>query len=459
MRAKIILLFMIICSVMHSQSETDRIGLTAKPYGDSIVLRLVTTDYLFLEEIITSGYQVSRQEIDIENLKKVGEQVILSKNGNVKLGTQISLTSVRSSQYFEVLQRIQSNFSGNDKFKSKSDKQMFQQTLELASNVIGATDINASKYLGLRFTDESALEGKSYAYYLTMDHPREDRVVVLKTVVPSNILIDPPRPILYDLQSDFEKITLKWDREINNQNYFVYDIERSVDGKNFEVINDRPILNMYDNSIELDHAYYVDSVENYIPYTYRLVGWTYFADQGPPSKVRLGMGIDNIPPNKPNLGYLDLVEGSGVVLQWSVQDPMQEVNTFEVLKSHDLNTEFVKINQVAIDNNTFEFVDKESIKEYKNYYKVCAVDTAGNKACSGAKRLLVQDTSPPITPQGITSAIDSNGVVTLSWQPNREEDLWGYYVYRTNDKNTNFLRVTNHPFLGTTSMIQLVLIH
>ena len=70
-------------------------------------------------------------------------------------------------------------------------------------------------------------------------------------------------------------------------------------------------------------------------------------------------------------------------------------------------------------------------------------------SCSFPKRLVLQDISPPAIPHNFTGSIDSVGLVTLNWDSNVEEDLWGYYVYATNDTLTEFLRVTPRPIVAT----------
>lgn len=449
MRTILIILFISIQWTLHSQAENNNIAVLSKPYEDSIVLRIVTTDFVFLEEILRTGYTVERQEVDIASLSKVGEKKTLTSTGKIKLGTQVQLPALSGSKYYSVFEKLPNNLSKVQTMPS-NEKSMLMQSLLLASNVICATEIQASKHLGLRFTDTDVAKNKSYVYYISLNSPFDQKTIVLKSVVASNLKQDLPKPILLNVTSTYQQITVHWERTLNNKNYFVYDIERSSDGVNFEVLNEQPILHMYDQSLELDNAYYIDSVSNYIPFQYRLRGWSYFGDRSPASKLGFGMGIDDIPPQKPNLGYLNLIENKGVAIQWTAQDIYGDIESYEVLKSNDLNHGFDKINITPIANNIFEYLETSPVNNYKNYYKVCAIDTAGNKACSSAKRLLVQDKTAPKTPQLIESKIDTNGVVTLSWEANTEDDLWGYYVYRTNDTITNFLRVTNHPYLTTT---------
>lgn len=430
---------------MSAQIDSERISLISKPYGDSIVLRVMTNDYDYLKEIMTEGYVIKRQEVDVHNLNLVGDLIELNDGKKIKLGTQLALSSLRDSRYYASLE----SFGKIGSLESPENDQMFRQSFELASNVIGATDVNASKYLAIRFTDKDVEPGSAYIYYLELNHPNEERKIRLKTVVAENKLVSYPPPIINEINSSNRKIVVSWDREINNQNYFLYDVERSTDGVTYEVLNDIPLLQLYDKRLNTSQATYIDSVSNYTSYQYRIRGWSYFADRSPASEVRKGMGFDNVPPQRPSVAYLNVLENKGVVIQWSASEIENDLAQFEVWKSNDLNESFTKINSQVIRPNVFEYVEEERVDQYKNYYKVCAIDTADNRSCSTPKRLLLADLTPPTTPKLLETSIDSNGVVSLSWEANQEDDLWGYYVYKTNDKGTNFLRITNHPHLET----------
>src|SRR5690606_23446119 len=73
------------------------------------------------------------------------------------------------------------------------------------------------------------------------------------------------------------------------------------------------------------------------------------------------------------------------------------------------------------------------------------VDTAGNASYSTIIRGYLRDTVAPNPPTGLEGTIDSNGIVRLSWNPNSEADLDGYYVYFSNQEDHFFANLTGFP--------------
>jgi len=104
---------------------------------------------------------------------------------------------------------------------------------------------------------------------------------------------------------------------------------------------------------------------------------------------------------------------------------------------------------VLLDTNSTTFEDNNPNYFAKNYYKVCAVDTAGNFGCSHPTYGFINDTIPPSNPVGISGKIDSNGVMTLSWEQNRERDLKGYNVYYSNSQDGVYSKLTSYAIRDT----------
>jgi fibronectin type 3 domain-containing protein len=67
------------------------------------------------------------------------------------------------------------------------------------------------------------------------------------------------------------------------------------------------------------------------------------------------------------------------------------------------------------------------------------------------------DSIPPAPPQGLSGSIDSTGLVQLSWNLGKEENLKGYNIYYSNSKDHVFTTLNNHPIQDTiyTDSIQI----
>ena len=82
-----------------------------------------------------------------------------------------------------------------------------------------------------------------------------------------------------------------------------------------------------------------------------------------------------------------------------------------------------------------------------NHYIIAAVDTAGNASYSLNTYGHLIDSIPPNIPTGLTGRIDTNGLVHLTWNVNKEPDIMGYAIQFSNDSSHVFAVVTNKPVL------------
>jgi len=73
------------------------------------------------------------------------------------------------------------------------------------------------------------------------------------------------------------------------------------------------------------------------------------------------------------------------------------------------------------------------------------VGKGGEKSFSFPVLHQLEDSIPPQQPTGLIGFIDTTGVVTLHWNNNKEEDLNGYRVFRSNFQRSEFSQVTSEP--------------
>jgi hypothetical protein len=94
--------------------------------------------------------------------------------------------------------------------------------------------------------------------------------------------------------------------------------------------------------------------------------------------------------------------------------------------------------------NTFS--DKEFKFGEHYFYSVRAVSRrwglTGESSDSQKLEIIPLDTFPPLAPVGL-SAITGAGIVSLSWNPNKEKDLFGYKIYRRQEEDSTFTVLNN----------------
>jgi fibronectin type 3 domain-containing protein len=55
------------------------------------------------------------------------------------------------------------------------------------------------------------------------------------------------------------------------------------------------------------------------------------------------------------------------------------------------------------------------------------------------------DSIPPSIPKGLKASVDEFGKVQLEWQPNSDQDIYGYRIYRANFKDEELSQLTSGP--------------
>ncbi|MBI3781410.1 MAG: hypothetical protein HY278_10215 [candidate division NC10 bacterium] len=96
------------------------------------------------------------------------------------------------------------------------------------------------------------------------------------------------------------------------------------------------------------------------------------------------------------------------------------------------------------------FQDSDLVNDRTYYYIVKAVENQEPPWQEGLQSSEVSadpvDLTPPAPPQGVRAVPGPGTVVSLSWEPNRESDLLGYLVYRSDGPNRRPRRLVETPF-------------
>ena len=306
-----------------------------------------------------------------------------------------------------------------------------------------ATNMNkkAAQAAGVGFVDTSVESGKSYAYQIRVN---EDKTLMDEDV--DLILIDTkipykhPMPLGTRIEEGDGLIKLYWDAKVNRKAFCTYHVERSTDNRNFERIT---VLPLFLGSIEANENLYIDTVDNYQKYYYRVIGATRFGDEGKPSPVVEGMGRDLSPP----MGATNIeVEGNRktINIKWDLPFASKDLKGFYIGRSAETEGPFHYLNERPLSPSIRSFEDNNP-QIFEPYYVVVAIDTAGNTSHGFSVLASIEDHDPPAQPLGLTGKVDTNGIVTFQWDRNTEEDLLGYHIYMANGKNDVYQQLTRHP--------------
>ncbi len=272
----------------------------------------------------------------------------------------------------------------------------------------------------------------------------------------------PKIPIAVETISEEKTVLIKWNIELNKNNFFAYHLERSASSTGpFTRLNTEPLLFLKNHQLPEGGGnvqIYTDSIGvNYQAFYYRLIGINHFAEESQPSDVVKGMGVDKTPPFAPRILKHEDMEGNKAFIQWEKPVIEPDLKGFIVGRSNHPSGIFTPLHQSVLPVSDTEFIDTTPNPEAENYYEVAAVDTAGNITRSLSAYVLFPDLTPPVAPIDLVGSIDTNGLVTLNWTPNMEEDLLGYRVYWANAADHKFIMVSSDMITEPTYQYQVSL--
>lgn len=291
-----------------------------------------------------------------------------------------------------------------------------------------------AEFSALVYEDAQIKKDAIYVYKIVPNIPESEAINFSNGVVLVNTENNIYSAIILDVQEKEGSIILRWLREPYIGMYTAYSIERAPKGGTFKKLHEEPYVHglSKDSLVYNPYMVYMDSVDNYQAYDYRISGLTPFGEPGPYSSIYSGMGRDLTPPSEPVLKSAINTRGDEVTISWEHQGNDPDLMGFDIYRGHQYDDNYYKLNKETLSPTSREFTDVAALMLDRNYYYVNAIDTAGNTSSSRIAYGLIEDTIPPAPPVALEGSIDSNGIVTINWEKNSELDIQGYKVFFAN---------------------------
>lgn len=304
----------------------------------------------------------------------------------------------------------------------------------------------AATLAGLRFVDHNVKPNEKYLYRVhslvpttTMTIAFGDAFVATNEIKPLPI----PREPLIKFGDQSAMIT--WDPNQLRDVFTAYQIERSDDdGKTFHSITKFPLTPLTTGSDRTLSIIKYDSIQNDKTYQYRLRGMSPFAEISSPSKIITGRATATL-ANRAEIVKATVTTARSVMIEWQLQSTELDKKMIgvDVERSAMVDAGYQVINKSNIKPTDKNYEDKQPLAT--NYYRLATKGANGERLYSHPYLVQLEDSIPPRAPAGLHNAIDTLGVVTLSWDNNTEADLMGYHVYRANFKSAEYSRITVSP--------------
>jgi uncharacterized protein len=274
--------------------------------------------------------------------------------------------------------------------------------------------------------------------------PDEKYLYRLKTAAPSkglapdsiSVFISPseyePLPAVQEVIARFgnKGVMLSWDLQMLSQYFGSYYVEKSEDGgASFKKVNGLPVSNFNDATGKQTRMYFMDSLqENGKEYQYRVVGINPFGQAGPPSSIIKGKGKEML-MTVPNIRTAYVDKKGLLQVNWVFDEKANNaIRGFQLKRADNIKGPYENFGDTLSALRRTATM-KEALGA-SNYFILTALAKEGEGSSSFPVLVQPEDSIPPAIPSGLKAVIDTNGIVTLTWNGNTEKDLMGYKVYR-----------------------------
>jgi fibronectin type 3 domain-containing protein len=235
-------------------------------------------------------------------------------------------------------------------------------------------------------------------------------------------------------------LNISWD-EVTDEDIISYLLYRSVDNITF----------IYISSVPKGIEYYLDTnLSDGKTYYYVVTAIDDVPNESGISEVVFNTPKDSLPPSKPlNLNATTGLVYNSVRLSWdaNIEDDLMG---YTVYYSTAPGGPYVWFATLCLET-IYYIPGLEDDIIY--YFVIDAFDEVPNNSTKSKECFwIAPDRIPPIAPIGLSAcAQDVGGAVVLTWNPNTEDDLNHYAVYRSLD-NVTFLWIADIPGENTTYM-------
>lgn len=409
-----------------------QVGIMAKAFGDSVVIRWAPNHSALFRQALKSGYLLTRRS-SIDKKQQIDYQVVVKPWTTEEWLKNTTRKDTLAAVCSQLVNGRNTPIGANEDVTL--DKILDQQNqndlrMMLALVMADASPRNAMG-MALGWVDKKVTKGVKYTYYIVpLTDPKLYPVEITGTMLVNErketVMKMPPAKTTVGEHT----IRLQWNRRLAENSFSAYYLQRSDDGgKTFRRITKRPWIQP-PASIMDDMIQYTDSVpQNYRAYHYRIEGITPFGELAP-SEIIIAAAVDQTPP--PAVTDLEAkhLKCSQVKITWKYATTEPDFAGFVIAKGTSLEGPFTPLANRSLSIETREFIDTSAFPQLPNYYKVVAIDTARNLGLGMPVYCLIKDSEGPPQPTGLQGYIDTTGYVRIVWDGT--PDVMGYQVFSAN---------------------------
>ncbi|MDZ7659251.1 hypothetical protein [Fodinibius sp.] len=339
---------------------------------------------------------------------------------------------------------------------AESEKDMFftLRSNSVAGRLYTFVYPEVAQALGRLYIDSTVEVGERVTYKIEfvndLGEPQGDPIIQEFNI--NRYIPEPPENLT--VKNEGYSVTVKWeypkmgaddDKVIRFNLYRQYPETEQVELINDDIIIRRSNISSYQERFQTEELgremrYFISAID--------ITG-----QPGPPSEKVTHYIKDDIPPSvvsPVNAEYID----NKIEITWPVS-PETDLEGYYVYKSQDIRQGYKKLNSVPVAPLETIFRDSSITEGNRYFYKITAVDNAGNESPKSAAAMRhIADSEAPVTPSDLELSVTDDKRIRLDWNLSpRAEDLSRFIVLRSRlgtDNSESYTQLTGRGFIQNT---------
>lgn len=435
-RLLLFILSNILISALFAADSKEEIVLLHFNHGDSVSLRWIPKNEKLITRSTIHGYIVQRRKKGESTWQNISSELKPLSNKEMEIieAYNEDIYPLREVLYKEGRKEYaKENTSSKAKKESLNGDQSFEDAMLYAMTAFGADiSLQVAKAGALIYVDKNTEKNTIYEYRVvfadqTTNANANVGIVTVNTGQKTQL------PVIDDFMATFNEHTVdfQWTIEKLKGYYSAFRIERSSDSIHFTPLKEKPFIHGYTKEELKNIAIYKDSLPNQDDkFYYRITGYSPFGFYGPYSKILVGKGKYNFQHICIQIDTI-IFKKKYTEIQWKVDKKYQNrIKGLQVMRTRNFQ-EFKALNTTLLPASAKSYKDETNINS-SNYYGIVAYGYDGEQSKIDYKYAHYGDTIPPAFPSGLKAVIDSTGIITISWNANKEKDIYAYRLYASN---------------------------
>ncbi len=364
-------------------------------------------------------------------------------NGNwVKLTAEpITKTIVAAGENYSDKDQSFKRYANFMLRKPNTDK---EKNLKGFAGLMLLNDNKMAEYAGCYFEDNTVTAGKIYEYKLA-DADKNDADISTPIKVSTSTNAQIAVSGLSFMQQD-QNILLNWKKEEQHYAYKVY--RKSSSTATPTLVTTKPLLPATVKGEVANAFKYADTgLKAGSTYYYQVAAMDILNNETALSEP-LKITVKDLTLPKVVTNLINERKKKTFELRWQATKD-KNCTGYNVYRNSEADVSFKKINKQLLVPTATSFIDSNVAEKNAYAYYVESISPAGVKANSIVTKAVMPDVTPPAKPSGVRG-ISAPGMTHITWNANKENDVKGYWVYRSTNKSKDYFNlVTEKPVTST----------